>query len=113
MNRLLSFIILLIIPFTGICYTGEIIQSFDIPGSYPTGLTFDGKNIWLADYQSDKIYCINPTTGKVIRSIPSPAYWPEGLAFDGEALWNADIKGGIPLSENYDGKISNVFLIHI
>ena len=100
--------LLVFIPLTVICYTGEIIKSYNIPGSYPTGLTFDGENLWLADYKTDKLYCINPQDGKLIRSIPSPAYWPEGLAWDGEALWNADIKGGIPLSENYDGKVYRI-----
>jgi len=98
-------IVLLFIPVISFAYTGEVIKSFDIPGSYPTGLTFDGENLWVADYQTDKLYCINPDDGKVIRTIPSPAYWPEGLAWDGKYIWNADVKGGIPLSENYDGKI--------
>jgi transglutaminase-like putative cysteine protease len=89
-------------------YTGEVILSFDTPGHFPTGMTFDGQNIWLADYKSDLLYCIDPASGKVLRSIPAPAYWPEGLAWDGEALWNADIKGGIPLSENYNGVIYRV-----
>jgi glutamine cyclotransferase len=95
----------ILFPVMAFCYTGEIIKQFDIPGSFPTGLTFDGKNIWLADYKTDKLYSIDPETGKVLRSIPSPAYWPEGLAWDGENLWNVDIKGGIPLSENYNGKV--------
>ena len=104
----LSLIIALLIPIIALSYTGEVIRSFPIPGHYPTGITFDGTNIWLADYKADKLFCIDPATGDVIRSIPSPAYWPEGLAWDGEALWNADIKGGIPLSENYDGKIYRI-----
>ena len=77
-NVILSIVILL--PVLSIAYTGEIIKSFDTPGSYPTGLTFDGENIWLADYQTDLLYCLNPESGKLIRSIPAPAYWPEGLA---------------------------------
>ncbi|MBN2173789.1 MAG: hypothetical protein JW731_06645 [Bacteroidales bacterium] len=97
-----------LIPIFSIAYTGEIIESINSPGSFPTGLTFDGKNIWLADYQTDLLYCIDPQTGKVVRSIPAPAYWPEGLAWDGEFLWNADVKGGIPLSENYNGKIYKI-----
>ncbi len=71
----LFYFILLIFPTLGFSYTGEIIQSYSIPGAHPTGLTFDGEHIWLADYQKDLIYCIHPETGKLIRSIPSPAYW--------------------------------------
>lgn len=103
-----ALILSLYLPSVGYSYTGEIMKSFGIPGSYPTGLTFDGTHLWLADYQTDLLYCVDPVSGKVMRSIPAPAYWPEGLAWDGEALWNADVKGGIPLSENYAGKIYRV-----
>ncbi|MCK4663970.1 MAG: hypothetical protein KAT68_13970 [Bacteroidales bacterium] len=89
-------------------YTGEIIQEFDIPGKFPTGLTYDGKNLWLTDRKTDKIYCINPDKGQIIKEINSPGYWPTGLAFDGKYIWNADVKGGIPLAENYNGKIYQI-----
>jgi transglutaminase-like putative cysteine protease len=89
-------------------YTGEIIKSFNTPGSFPTGLTYDGENIWLADRKLKEIFCIDINTGKVIKSIQSPAYWPTGLTWDGEALWCADVKGGIPLSENYHGLIYRI-----
>jgi transglutaminase-like putative cysteine protease len=89
-------------------YTGEVVKSFKTPGSYTTGLTYDGKNIWLADRKTDLIYCIDPSDGKVVRSIKAPAYWPTGLAWDGECLWNADIRGGIPLAENNAGRIYRI-----
>lgn len=95
-------------PFLLFAYTGEIIKSYDTPGSFTTGLTYDGKYIWLSDRKADFIYCIDPANGKVVRSIKSPAYWPTGLAWDGEYLWNADIRGGIPLAENFAGKIYRV-----
>ncbi len=103
-----TLIIVIFLPFSIRAYTGEVIKSFKTPGSFPTGLTFDGKYLWLADKKTDKIYCINPKNGNIIRDIQAPAYWPMGLAWDGEALWNADVKGGIPLSENYDGKIYRI-----
>ena len=86
-------------------YTGEIVKSFSAPGSFTTGMTFDGKNIWITDNKTDLIYCINPADGKVIRTIKAPGYWPTGLAWDGKYIWCADIKGGIPKSENLEGKI--------
>ena len=106
-------ILLLIFLFTfcgksAFAYSGEIVESFDTPGNYPTGLTFDGKYLWLADRKEKLLFCINPKSGKVIRSIQSPGYWPTGLAWDGQYLWNADVKGGIPLSENYKGKVYQV-----
>ncbi len=101
-------IIVIFLPFSIRAYTGEVIKSFKTPGFFPTGLTFDGKHLWLADKKTDKIYCVNPKNGNIIRDIQAPAYWPMGLAWDGEALWNADVKGGIPLSENYNGKIYRI-----
>jgi transglutaminase-like putative cysteine protease len=108
MIRILYYLLTIVFPVVCFGYTGEKIQSFAIPGSFPTGLTFDGEHLWLADYQTDLLYCLDPATGDVVRTIPSPAYWPEGLAWDGEALWNADVKGGIPMSENYAGKIYRI-----
>ncbi len=102
---ILSFLVTFLIQNNSYAYTGEILKSYKIPGLFPTGLAFDGENLWLADRQAKKIYCINPSNGKVIRSIQTPAYWPTGLAWDGENLWAADVKGGLPLSENYTGLI--------
>jgi len=75
-------------------FTGEIVRNFDIPGTCPTGLTYDGSHLWLADRKADRLFCISPKSGKVLRSISSPAYWPMGLTWDGEALWNADVNSG-------------------
>jgi transglutaminase-like putative cysteine protease len=97
--------LLVLFPFLLYGYTGEIIKSYDTPNSFTTGLTFDGKYIWLSDRKADLIYCVDPANGKVVRSIKSPAYWPTGLAWDDKYIWNADIKGGIPLAENFTGKI--------
>lgn len=101
---------LLVFVFTGqaLAYTGEVIKSFKSPGDFPTGMTFDGKHLWVADRKEAKIFCINPVDGNTIRSIPAPGYWPMGMAWDGKYLWNADVKGGLPLSENYNGKIYQI-----
>jgi len=103
---LLSLTLLLCLPVYA--YTGEVSSSFDTPGNYPTGLCFDGKNVWLADRGTDKLYYINVETGKVIRKIESPSYWPMGLAWDGEYLWNADYRGRSDKSEDRDGMIFKI-----
>lgn len=103
MKRLTLATILFYLSSLCFAYTGEIIKSFNIETDFPTGLTYDGKNLWLADRKTDKIYCINPVDGKTIKEISAPAYWPTGLTFDGTHLWGVDLKGGIPLSENYNG----------
>lgn len=97
--------LLILFPSTSWSFPGEVVKSFPTPGKYPTGIAFDGQNIWVADRKSDLIYMVNPTDGKVIRSIPSPGYWPTGLAWDGTSLWCADIKGGQDVEELYEGMI--------
>ncbi|MBM4388131.1 MAG: SMP-30/gluconolactonase/LRE family protein [Deltaproteobacteria bacterium] len=52
------------------------------PGSCPTGIAFDGKNLWVADHKSDVIYEISPDDGKVVSSFPAPANRPAGVAVD-------------------------------
>lgn len=89
-------------------YPGEIIKSYNLPGQYCTGLTFDGLNMWVADRKTDLLYCIEPGTGKVVRTLQSPGYWPLALAWDGQSLWNSDLKGGKDVSEDYDGIIYRI-----
>ncbi len=86
-------------------FPGEVRKSFPTPGQYPTGLAFDGENIWLADRKTDLLYALDPQLGTVVRTIPSPAYWPTGLAWDGHYLWSADVKGGRDVEEVYEGVI--------
>lgn len=69
---------------------GAILQEFPAPGNCPTGLTWDGKNLWLSDRKSDTIYALDSGTGQVTHTIPAPGYWPLDLAFDGKHLWNID-----------------------
>jgi hypothetical protein len=69
---------------------GDIQKVITTPGPCPTGLAFDGKNLWLADNFTDKIYEISPESGKVLKSFDSPGHHPEGLAWDGRYLWHID-----------------------
>lgn len=106
-NQFLAVVLLVltIVPTVVTAHVGEVVKAYDTPGQFPTGLAFDGKLIWLADRKAQTLFGIDPKSGNKVAEIPSPAYWPTGLAWDGENLWCADVKGGIPLSENYQGKI--------
>ena len=104
----ISLFVLITFHLTSMAFSGEVIKSFNTPGKYPTGLCFDGENLWLADRETDKIYCLNLETGKIIRQIESPAYWPVGLAWDGKYLWNADFRGRTDKSEDLDGMIFKI-----
>ncbi|MCD6346637.1 MAG: hypothetical protein J7L96_04375 [Bacteroidales bacterium] len=107
-NSIIASLIFLISNLTMQAQTGKIIKEFETQGKYPTGICFDGKNIWQADRETDKIYCINPETGALIREIESPAYWPMGLTWDGKYLWNADYRGRTDKSEDLDGMIFKI-----
>lgn len=89
-------------------YPGEVIKSFATAGEFPTGLTYDGEHLWMADRQTDLLYKLNAETGEVLKKLEAPGYWPTGLTFDGNYLWCSDVKGGIALSEHYDAKIYQI-----
>lgn len=69
---------------------GDILKVIKTPGPCPTGLAFDGQNLWLADNYTDKIYKINPVQGKILKIFDCPGHHPEGLTWDGEYLWHID-----------------------
>jgi len=71
-------------------YPGQVLRKFAAPGQFGTGLCYDGRYLWMADYKSDRLYKIDPATGKKVSDIPSPGFWPMGLAYDGQNLWNID-----------------------
>jgi len=88
----LSILLTILLVSVVFSYPGEKVAAYKLENQHSTGLTFDGKNLWLADHKTDQLYCINPANGKILRQIPSPGYWPMGLAWDGKNLWNVDSK---------------------
>ncbi|MBM4157532.1 MAG: transglutaminase [Ignavibacteria bacterium] len=107
-NIFKALLLIAIFAIKSFSYTGEVVKSFDTPGKFPTGLCFDGKHLWVADRETDKIYCVDTENGNIIRELESPAYWPMGLAWDGEYLWNADLRGITDKSEDLDGMIFKI-----
>ncbi len=70
---------------------GSVIHSFPTPGGKPTGLTWDGQNLWVADIGTNRIYKIDSQTGVVLSSFASPQNSViNGLAWDGTNLWCTD-----------------------
>ena len=67
-----------------------VVASFASPGSSPAGLAWNGQYLWNGDYETHRIYKLNPSTGSVITSFSSPGVYPFGLAWDGQYLWCAD-----------------------
>jgi len=77
-------------PVAGLAVPGDVIDAIDAPASTPTGMTFDGKHLWVADRLTDLIYAVDPRTGEVARTLPAPGFIPRGLAWDGSLLWCID-----------------------
>lgn len=71
---------------------GDIAKTVNSPEKFPTGLTYDGKYLWVADRKSDLLYQVDPSNGKVIKTLPAPGFSPTGLAWDGAHLWCIDDK---------------------
>lgn len=105
MKNIATILALVALALGATAQTGKVENEFKTPGAFPTGLCFDGKNLWQADRETDKIYCTDAQTGRVISQIESPAYWPSGLAWDGTHLWNADHRGRTDVAEDSDGMI--------
>jgi len=74
------------------CATGDTVRVFSTPGSCPTGLTFDGKSLWLADRKTDSLYRISIKDGAIEAAVPAPGYQVEGLTWDGKYLWVLDVE---------------------
>ncbi|GAI47264.1 unnamed protein product, partial [marine sediment metagenome] len=67
----------------------QVIRSFAAPAAAPYGLAFDGRALWNADYNANRVYQIDPETGRTIMSFAGPGANPAGLTFDGRWLWLA------------------------
>ncbi|MBN1908354.1 MAG: hypothetical protein JW818_01320 [Pirellulales bacterium] len=70
--------------------TGDVVQQFAAPYRCSTGMTFDGKSLWVADRRSDMLYQVDPKTGKVLRSMPAPSHQVSGLTWYKNRLWVLD-----------------------
>jgi transglutaminase-like putative cysteine protease len=93
-NYLAIIAVVCFLPGAIMAVTGEIVNRYATPGSCPTGLAFDGKNIWLADRKSDSLYKIDRLSGNILESQPAPGYQVEGLAWEKDHLWLLDVEEG-------------------
>lgn len=69
---------------------GTILESIPVALNTPTGLTWDGSHLWVADLESGTLNKIDPASGKILKTVNAPGYFPMGLAWDGEKLWVVD-----------------------
>jgi hypothetical protein len=55
-------------------------------GTAPSGVAFDGANIWVTDPSGDEVIQLRARDGKVLRTVFVPDD-PDGVAFDGANIW--------------------------
>lgn len=63
--------------------------SIPAPGTFNTGLTWDGTHFRVATDDGNLIYKVD-TAGAVVSSFATPGGDPTGLTWDGTNLWHAD-----------------------
>ena len=66
---------------------GTVIRSFAAPSANVRGLTWDGRTLWVADDNANRIYQIDPVTGTIVRWFAAPSNSTGGLTWDGRTLW--------------------------
>ena len=60
-------------------------------GVEPTGVAFDGANIWVTNYSSNTVTELAAATGAVVNTYnPGTLSDPAGIAFDGANIWVAN-----------------------
>ncbi|MBU7036036.1 MAG: hypothetical protein HXS49_12660, partial [Theionarchaea archaeon] len=69
--------------------TETVVRNLPLPCVEAAGLTYDGKDFWVADYSKRTVYKISPE-GDVLNSYETPYSTPWGLAWDGKYLWIRD-----------------------
>ena len=85
---------------------GSVLNQYNTLGNLPTGLAFDGTNIWSLDNGLDELHKIDPNTYTIIETFNTPSSVPTGLTFDGQYLWLVD--NGTDLIYQIDiGSLSN------
>ena len=53
-------------------YSQTIVNSFPSPGPEPRGLAWDGLYLWCAEYESGRIFKLDPASGTKVDSFTLP-----------------------------------------
>ncbi len=84
--------------------TLEILGTYDV-GRFPTAITWDGINVWVANGLDDTLTVIDGATGDevgVVSIVDDPAklHFPISLAFDGRFVWVSGYDRSVKIIRN-------------
>ncbi len=65
----------------------NVIKRFPSPGDNPSGVAFDGKDLWVSDSAESKVYRLSTEDGTVLAEYNSPIKVPTDLTWDCENIW--------------------------
>jgi DNA-binding beta-propeller fold protein YncE len=76
---------------TKLSLAGAVLGTF-AAGNGPSGIAFDGANIWVADFNSTTVTKLLATTGATVSTF-TVGTEPQGVAFDGANIWVSTFGG--------------------
>src|SRR6266850_8219049 len=62
-----------------------VIQTLKV-GGYPSGLAFDGGDLWVVNLNDDNVMKLRPSDGKLLGTF-SVGTFPNAATFDGANIW--------------------------
>lgn len=65
----------------------NVMRRFPSPGDTPSGVAYDGKDLWVSDSAESKIYKVSTEDGTVLAEYNSPIKVPTDLTWDCENIW--------------------------
>ena len=66
----------------------QLNHGFESVGAFPSGISYNGKYLWVNDNPSQTTNMIDPTTHEMLKSIQTPGgAYPNGVACDDNGLW--------------------------
>lgn len=68
-------------------------ENFDFGGSHPSDLIFDGRYLWVAYSNDNRVQAIDPATRASLVAIPVGNN-PMSLVFDGKRIWVVNREDG-------------------
>ncbi|MFH1007667.1 MAG: transglutaminase domain-containing protein, partial [Candidatus Latescibacterota bacterium] len=68
----------------------HVLKTHPAPGGYSSGMTWDGKALWVADWRAQQLVRMDPQSGEILTILPSPGFSPAGLAWGANRLYVSD-----------------------